>query len=110
MKVLQKIFYNVIGNSRLPMLVLDKQNQSLDRKKFNASAAAISGFSIFANKIVYLLDQKNEIDYKKLNIFLSENKLPTKPTIFFLFFKTNPKGYFLLKLSFKICAIFLKSR
>ena len=74
MKVLQKIFYNVIGNSRLPMLVLDKQNQNVDRKKFNASAAAISGFSIFANKIVYMLDQKNEIDYKKLNTFLSENK------------------------------------
>ena len=74
MKVLQKIFYNVIGNSRLPMLVLDKQNQNMDRKKFNASAAAISGFSIFANKIVYMLDQKNDIDYKKLNTFLSENK------------------------------------
>ena len=74
MKVLQKIFYNVIGNSRLPMLVLDKQNQNVDRKKFNASAAAISGFSIFANKIVYMLDQKNDIDYKKLNTFLSENK------------------------------------
>ncbi len=74
MKVLQKIFYNVIGNSRLPMLVLDKQNQNLDRNKFNASAAAISGFSIFANKIVYLLNQKNEIDYKKLNTFLSENE------------------------------------
>ena len=56
------------------MLVLDKQNQNMDRKKFNASAAAISGFSIFANKIVYMLDQKNDIDYKKLNTFLSENK------------------------------------
>ena len=56
MKVLQKIFYNVIGNSRLPMLVLDKQIKC--KEKFNASAAAISGFSIFANKIVYMLDQK----------------------------------------------------
>ena len=74
MKVLQKIFHNVIGNSRIPMLVLDKQNQNLDRKKFNASAAAISGFSLFANKIVYILNQKNEIDYKKLNTLLSENK------------------------------------
>ena len=74
MKVLQKIFYNIIGNSRLPMLVLDKQNQNVDRNKFNASAAAISGFSIFANKIVYILDQKDNIDYKKLNTFLSENK------------------------------------
>ena len=74
MKVLQKIFYNVIGNARLPMLVLDKQNQNLDRKKFNASTAAINGFSIFANKIVYMLNQKNEIDYQKINAFLSANK------------------------------------
>ena len=73
MKVLQKIFYNLIGNSRLPMLVIDKENTKMDRKSFNASAAAISGFSIFANKIVYLLNQENKIDYNKLNNFLKQN-------------------------------------
>ena len=30
MKVLQKIFSNLIGNSRLPMLVIDKENTKLD--------------------------------------------------------------------------------
>ena len=73
MKVLQKIFYNLIGNSRLPMVVVDKENTKLDRKSFNASAAAVSGFSMFANKIVYLLDQENNIDYNKLNNFLKQN-------------------------------------
>ena len=73
MKVLQKIFNNLIGNSRLPMLVVDKENTKLDRKSFNASAAAVSGFSMFANKMVYLLDQENNIDYKKLNNFLKQN-------------------------------------
>jgi len=73
MKVLQKIVYNLIGNARLPMLVIDSQNKSLNRNNFNASAAAISGFSIFANETVYLLDQKNNIDYKILNIFLKKN-------------------------------------
>ena len=33
MKVLQKIFYNIICNSRLPMLVLYKQNQNVYRNK-----------------------------------------------------------------------------
>ena len=72
-KVLQKIFYNLIGNSRLPMLVIDKKNINLNRNSFNASAAAINGFSIFANKIVYLLDQEEKIDYKVLNNFLKKN-------------------------------------
>ena len=72
-KVLQKIFNNVIGNSRLPMLVIDRQNTSLDRNNFNASTAAIKGFSIFANKIVYLLDEEGNIDYKILSHFLKKN-------------------------------------
>ena len=72
-KVLQKIFYNLIGNSRLPMLVIDKHNTNINRSNFSASTAAISGFSIFANEIVYLLDKENNIDYKILNNFLKKN-------------------------------------
>ena len=34
-KVLQKIFYNLIGNSRLPMLVVDKKNTTLNRNNFS---------------------------------------------------------------------------
>ena len=72
-KVLQKIFNNIVGNSRLPMLVVDSKNQNLNRNNFNASAAAVSGFSMFANKIVYLLDENGEIDYKNLNNFLNKH-------------------------------------
>ena len=72
-KVLQKIFYNLIGKSRLPMLVIDKRNTGINRNSFSANTAAISGFSIFANQIVYLLDQENNINYKLLNNFLKEN-------------------------------------
>ena len=36
--------------------------------------AAARGFSIFANDIVYLLDQNNNINYQELNKFLSKNK------------------------------------
>ena len=72
-KVLQKIFNNLIGSSRHPMLVIDKQIKNIDRNSFNASIAAINGFSIFANEIVYLLDHNNDINYKILNNFLKRN-------------------------------------
>ena len=72
-KVLQKIFYNIIGSSRLPMLVIDKKNNDLNRNSFSANTAAINGFSIFANQIVYLLDQEDNINYKILNDFLNKN-------------------------------------
>lgn len=73
-KILQKIFNIVNGNSRLPMLVIDRQINNLDRNKFNASVAAINGFSIFANNINYLLGENGEILYDQLNNFLKKNK------------------------------------
>lgn len=72
-KVLQKIFNNIIGNTRLPMLVIDKKVSNIDRTSFNASVAAMNGFSIFASEIVYLLNHENKIDYKVLNNFLKKN-------------------------------------
>jgi phenylacetate-coenzyme A ligase PaaK-like adenylate-forming protein len=71
-KVLQKIFNNIVGNSRLPMLVIDCKRDNLNRNNFNASAAAVSGFSMFANEVSYLLDQNGNIDYKSLNNFLNK--------------------------------------
>jgi hypothetical protein len=73
-KILQKIFNTINGSSRLPMLIIDKQITNLDRNKFNASIAAIKGFSIFANYVTYLLGENSEIDYDKLNNFLNRNK------------------------------------
>ena len=55
------------------MLVVDEQLSDLDRNKFNASAAAIKGFSIFSNEVVYLLDKRGNINYEKLNNFLIKN-------------------------------------
>ena len=72
-KVLQKIFFNIIGNSRLPMLIIDKKPKNIERNNYNASIAAINGFSIFANEKIYLLDHRNKIDYKSLRIFLNKN-------------------------------------
>ena len=72
-KVLQKIFNELIGNLRFPMLVIDQNVQNQNRNNFNASTAAIKGFSIFAKNINYLLDQSGNIDYKMLRKFLDKN-------------------------------------
>ena len=64
---------NILGTSRLPMLVIDKHDQDIQRNNFNASRAAVNGFSMFANEIRYLLKADQKIDYKILNKFLKKN-------------------------------------
>ena len=71
-KVLQKIMNKILGSERLPMLIIDKNIKNIDRKNFNARIAAINGFSIFGKEHTFLLNEKNDIDYIKLNKFLSK--------------------------------------
>ncbi len=71
-KVLQKIMNKILGSERLPMLIIDKNINNIDRKNFNARIAAINGFSIFGKEHTFLLNEKNDIDYIKLNKFLSK--------------------------------------
>tara|TARA_B100001093_G_C26847711_1_gene1023684 strand:- start:341 stop:1405 length:1065 start_codon:yes stop_codon:yes gene_type:complete len=71
-KVLNKIMTTVIGSERLPMLIVDQPASMTEKNTFNARMAAIQGFSIFGRHHVYLLNDKNEIDYKALNQFLKK--------------------------------------
>jgi phenylacetate-coenzyme A ligase PaaK-like adenylate-forming protein len=71
-KVLQKIMNKILGNERLPMLIIDKNIKNIDRTNFNARIAAINGFSLFGRDHTFLLDEKNNIDYVELNKFLSK--------------------------------------
>ena len=51
-KVLQKIFNNLIGKSRLTNVgYRQTKYQLLNRNNFNASTAAINGFSILQMKL-----------------------------------------------------------
>ena len=70
--ILTKIMQTILGNSRLPMLIIDQNPKIQNRSTFNARAAAIYGFSIFGKDPTYLLNKKNEIDYKMLNSFLKK--------------------------------------
>ena len=46
-KVLNSIMKTVLGNERMPMLIIDKDPKNHDDKSLNARMAAINGFSIF---------------------------------------------------------------
>ena len=72
LKVLQAIMSKIIGNARLPMLIIDKKPNIDDRQNFNAKIAAINGFSVFGKYHHYLLNDNDEIDYKSLDVFLSK--------------------------------------
>ena len=71
-KVLQKIMNKILGNERLPMLIIDKNIKNINRANFSARVAAINGFSLFGREHTFLLDEKNTIDYVELNKFLSK--------------------------------------
>ena len=70
--VLKKITETILGNQRLPMLIIDRDPKILDRSVFNAQLTAIYGFSLFGKHYCYLLDEEGSINYKKLNEFLKK--------------------------------------
>ncbi len=65
---------NFLGKDRMPMLVVDNEEILKNKKSFSARAAAILGFSIFGSDRHFVLDNKFEINYKKLNDFLLKYK------------------------------------
>jgi phenylacetate-coenzyme A ligase PaaK-like adenylate-forming protein len=71
-KVLGKIMSTILGNKRLPMLIIDQNPELFNKSIFNARAAAIYGFSIFGKKHCFLLSKENNIDYISLNNFLEK--------------------------------------
>lgn len=60
-----------LGKQRLPMLLIDNQEQLQDRTRFNARAAATIGFSFFGRDHTYLLDQELHPRWDILETFLA---------------------------------------
>ena len=71
MKVLSKIMFSVVGNERLPMLIIDKNPAGSNDKQLSAKSAAINGFSFFGKNHTFLINNQNEINYEILNNFLN---------------------------------------
>ena len=73
-KVLTKIVSTILGNKRLPMLIIDSKSVIRDRNIFTARGAGIIGFSIFGKDVTYALDDNMELDIDKVNDFIQRHK------------------------------------
>ena len=73
-KVLSKIISSVLGNKRLPMLIIDSESVIKNRKIFSARSAGIIGFSMFGKDVTYALDKNMRLDIKKINDFSERHK------------------------------------
>ena len=73
-KTLTKIVSSLLGNKRVPMIILDSSNVVKDRNMFSARGAGILGFSMFGSKRMYALDENMELDIEGMKAFLEEHK------------------------------------
>ena len=73
-RVLYQIVSDFIGENRLPMLVLDSKKVLRDRGIFSARGAGILGFSIFASRICYALDDDMGLDVNGVQDFLAAHR------------------------------------
>ena len=97
-KALKNLISSILGNLRLPMLIIDKNPKYYNRNQFNAKTAAILGFSIFGKNHFYILDKNGNIDYKGLKKFFEVYK---NEKIFIFGFTSNIYKILLEKLSLK---------
>ena len=73
-RTLTKIVASLLGNKRVPMIILDSSSVVKDRKMFSARGAGILGFSMFGSKRMYALDENMELDIEGMKQFLEEHQ------------------------------------
>ncbi len=89
--VLSKLVGTILGDQRLPMLIIDQNPQTVSNV-FSARIAAINGFSIFGRDYTFIINSKGQIDHKKLKSFLK--KYSNKPFFVFGFTSLVYKCFF----------------
>ncbi len=100
-KTLAKIVTSYIGQKRIPMLIIDSSNVLKDRNMFSARGAGILGFSMFASKKEFALNEKMELNVDLINNFLEQHK--GQPVFLFGFTFMVWQHFYkeMLKLNFK---------
>lgn len=73
-KALSRIVSDFLGNSRLPMIILDSGAVVSNRAMFSARGAGILGFSFFARDKFYALDEHMALDVAGLRAFLEKHR------------------------------------
>jgi phenylacetate-coenzyme A ligase PaaK-like adenylate-forming protein len=73
-KVLSKIVKSLIGEARLPMIIIDSESVLTNRNQFSARVAGIHGFRNFSTDTIFALDENMKIDFKKIIEFIDKYK------------------------------------
>ena len=73
-KALSRVMARVLGNSRLPMLIVDTPHVVKDRKMFSARGAGVLGMMPFGRKHHYALDDDMRLDVDGLRRFLDDHE------------------------------------
>tara|TARA_B110000971_G_C20022018_1_gene506831 strand:- start:193 stop:1263 length:1071 start_codon:yes stop_codon:yes gene_type:complete len=73
-KALSKIVKSLIGETRLPMIIIDSESTLNNRNKFSARVAGIHGFRNFSRDTIFALDKNMKLDLKKILEFLDKYK------------------------------------
>lgn len=73
-RVLYQIVSDLIGEKRVPLLVLDSKKVLRDRAMFSARGAGILGFSMFGSQRCYALDEDMKLDLDGVRDFLAAHK------------------------------------
>ena len=73
-KALTRIVSDYIGSKRAPMIIIDSPSVLKNRNMFSARGKRNLGFSMFASKKIYALDEEMKLDLETLKSFIDENK------------------------------------
>ena len=73
-KILSKIVSSFIGSSRVPMLIIDCESTINNRNQFSARSAGITGFSLFASKKVFALNEDMSLNVEGIKSFLDAHE------------------------------------
>ena len=76
-RILSILTTSIIGNKRMPLIVIDCIENSASLNNISAKSAAIRGFSAFSNDIFFALDSKGNVKFEALSDFMNKNDTKT---------------------------------
>lgn len=76
-RILSRIVSSFLGSTRVPMIIIDCESTVKNRNQFSARSAGITGFSLFASKRVFALNDDMSLNVEGIKQFLEENKAKT---------------------------------
>ena len=101
-RILSRIVSSFLGSSRFPMIIIDCESTIKNRSQFSARSAGIIGFSLFATKRIFALNDDMSLNIEGITSFLEENKSKTILMFGFTFIIYQHFYSELLKISQKI--------